>query len=67
MSQHNMTIWGLSTGNEPTDGVFGFLIMKFVTLGFTAVNQVSIGFILYYDYECWLINLHSTIIIVKNL
>lgn len=46
MSEQNVHFWGISTGNEPLNGVIGFLFVHFMSLGWTAVNQVYIQFFL---------------------
>lgn len=40
MSEQNVNFWGISTGNEPLNGVIGFLFVHFMSLGWTAINQV---------------------------
>lgn len=42
MDQAGLNMWGISTGNEPINGVIGFLIIKFLSLGWIPQTQVNI-------------------------
>ncbi|KNC29753.1 hypothetical protein FF38_05244 [Lucilia cuprina] len=39
MLSKNITIWAISTGNEPLNGVIGWLFVHFMSLGWTPRNQ----------------------------
>lgn len=39
MAEKNFMFYGISTGNEPMNGVIGFLFVHFMSLGWTAKNQ----------------------------
>ncbi|KAM7359469.1 glucocerebrosidase 1b [Cochliomyia hominivorax] len=39
MLSKNITIWAISTGNEPLNGVIGWLFVNFMSLGWTPRNQ----------------------------
>lgn len=40
MFAKNITLWAISTGNEPLNGVIGWLFVHFMSLGWTPRNQV---------------------------
>lgn len=40
MKEQNLTFWAITTGNEPTDATIGYLFIKILDLGWSAVNQV---------------------------
>uniref|UniRef100_A0A1B0CZ46 Glucosylceramidase n=1 Tax=Phlebotomus papatasi TaxID=29031 RepID=A0A1B0CZ46_PHLPP len=39
MSKGGVDLWGITTGNEPMNGVIGWLFVHFMSLGWTAGNQ----------------------------
>ncbi|XP_037943788.1 lysosomal acid glucosylceramidase-like [Teleopsis dalmanni] len=39
MHAKNLTIWAISTGNEPLNGVIGWFFVHFMSLGWTPSNQ----------------------------
>ncbi|XP_055305815.1 lysosomal acid glucosylceramidase-like [Sitodiplosis mosellana] len=39
MAAENMTLWGLSTGNEPLNGEIGWFFIHFMSLGWLPENQ----------------------------
>lgn len=39
MAAENVTYWGISTGNEPLNGVIGWIFVHFMSLGWTPENQ----------------------------
>ncbi|XP_075148366.1 lysosomal acid glucosylceramidase-like [Haematobia irritans] len=39
MHNENITIWAISTGNEPLNGVIGWLFVRFMSLGWTPQSQ----------------------------
>ena len=39
MAERNFPLWAISTGNEPLNGVIGFLFIQFMSLGWTANDQ----------------------------
>lgn len=41
MKEKGMDYWAISTGNEPMNGVIGFLFVKFMSLGWTASNSAK--------------------------
>ncbi|XP_059620577.1 lysosomal acid glucosylceramidase [Phlebotomus argentipes] len=41
MSRNGVDLWGITTGNEPMNGVIGFLFVHFMSLGWTAGAQGS--------------------------
>ena len=47
MLAKNITIWAISTGNEPLNGVIGWLFVHFMSLGWTPENQVHIHIRIY--------------------
>lgn len=40
MAKENATFWAFSTGNEPLNGIIGWLFVRFMSLGWTAGTQV---------------------------
>lgn len=47
MKAENFNLWAITTGNEPLNGVIGFLFVKFMSLGWTSHNQVEYQIILH--------------------
>lgn len=41
MANEDVTFWAFSTGNEPLNGIIGWLFVKFMSLGWTAGTQVG--------------------------
>lgn len=41
MEAKNMPIWAISTGNEPLNGVFGWVFIHFMSLGWTPSSQAE--------------------------
>lgn len=41
MANENVTFWGFSTGNEPLNGIIGWIFVHFMSLGWTANTQVG--------------------------
>lgn len=41
MANENVRFWAFSTGNEPLNGIIGFLFVHFMSLGWTAGTQVG--------------------------
>ncbi|EDW15439.1 uncharacterized protein Dmoj_GI22783 [Drosophila mojavensis] len=39
MQSKNMTVWAISTGNEPLNGVIGFFFVHFMSMGWTPWQQ----------------------------
>uniref|UniRef100_A0A1I8P631 Glucosylceramidase n=1 Tax=Stomoxys calcitrans TaxID=35570 RepID=A0A1I8P631_STOCA len=39
MHNENITIWAISTGNEPLNGVIGWFFVRFMSLGWTPASQ----------------------------
>ncbi|CAO1436681.1 unnamed protein product [Diamesa hyperborea] len=39
METNNISFWGISTGNEPMNGVFGFVFVHFMSLGWLVNTQ----------------------------
>lgn len=42
MADEGVNFWAFSTGNEPLNGIIGWVFIKFMSLGWTAHTQVSI-------------------------
>lgn len=42
MAKENATFWAFSTGNEPLNGIIGWVFVHFMSLGWTAGTQVII-------------------------
>lgn len=41
MANQNVTFWGFSTGNEPLNGIIGWVFVHFMSLGWTTGTQVG--------------------------
>lgn len=41
MANENVRFWAFSTGNEPLNGIIGWLFVYFMSLGWTAGTQVG--------------------------
>ncbi len=42
MANEGVHFWGFSTGNEPLNGLYGWMFVRFMSLGWTAEAQVGI-------------------------
>lgn len=41
MAKENVTYWGITTGNEPLNGIFGWIFIKFICMGWTPTTQAK--------------------------
>lgn len=41
MANENVTLWAFSTGNEPLNGIIGWVFVHFMSLGWTTGTQAK--------------------------
>jgi O-glycosyl hydrolase len=49
MQKQNISFWAISTGNEPMNGVFGWIAIKWLNLGWLPSTQVGHSFFYFYN------------------